>query len=606
MQLRSGALLQGGKYKIEGVIAQGGFGITYRAVQIGLDRVVAIKEFFWKTYCNREENTRQVSSTSANGDTVCKFLEKFIKEAKTIAALNNPHVVKIYDVFEENGTAYYVMEMLEPDDLNQRIPAGGFDERTALKYISQIGDALTYVHKRKILHLDVKPSNVMFRSDGDAVLIDFGVSKRYDKEGGQTSATPVGVSKGYAPIEQFNQQLSSFSPATDVYSLAATLYKLLTGKNPPDASMVADEGLPPFPPKVSDRVARAVEKGMSPRRIDRPQSVAEFLESLTSSNSYANAAEDETVLVTDDSETIVEIRPSGNVSRQKPPHISPVNPLLKTVVDVNTVQQQSNVGGGKRNIIITAAVVLMGLIFGFVLVYNTEDADDSIKIVDYSSVGMYPMVKVKGGSFVMGSEQTDENDCPPHRVSVDDFYIGQFEVSQKFWKAIMGSNPSINDGVYPVDSLPVDNVKYEDIQVFINKLNAKTGRNFSLPTEAQWEYAARGGEKSTGKTFAGNNTPRNIWFDKNRSFKVKKSDSVNELEIYQMSGNVAEICEDYYNPDYYIQSDGERNPLCNVGNKRVVRGGSYCSSDPEELTVFYREAENKPRPYVGFRLVMNY
>ena len=230
---------------------------------------------------------------------------------------------------------------------------------------------------------------------------------------------------------------------------------------------------------------------------------------------------------------------------------------------------------------------------------------EDVKIVDFSSLGMYPMVKVNGGSFMMGSDQTDENDCPPHRVSVDGFYIGQFEVSQKFWKAIMGSNPSVNDGVYPVDSLPVDNVSYEDIQMFISKLNAKTGRIFSLPTEAQWEYAARGGRKSTGMTFAGSNSPRYIWFDKNRSFKVKKSDSVNELEIYQMSGNVAEICEDYYNPDYYMQSDGERNPFCNVGNKHVVRGGSYCSSDPEELTVFYREAENKPRPYVGFRLVLN-
>ena len=117
MQLSSSTLLQGGKYRIEKVLGQGGFGITYLAVQVGLNRKVAIKEFFMKEYCNRDGETSQVSVGSVGSkELVARFRQKFLKEAQTIAALENPHIIRIYDIFEENGTANYVMEYLQDGD----------------------------------------------------------------------------------------------------------------------------------------------------------------------------------------------------------------------------------------------------------------------------------------------------------------------------------------------------------------------------------------------------------------------------------------------------------------------------------------------------------
>ena len=281
MHLRNGSLLQGGKYRIEKVLGQGGFGITYLGVQVGLNRQVAIKEFFMKEYCNREEDTSHITVPSMGSrELVVRFRQKFMKEAQTIAGLeNNHHIVRVTDVFEENETAYYVMEYLPGGDLRGRIPKEGMAEAEALGYIRQLGEALDYIHRQNILHLDVKPSNVLFRSNGEAVLIDFGISKHYDEDGGgQTSSTPVGLSEGYAPTEQYEREgISSFSASTDIYSLGATLYCLLQGSRPPKASIVLNEGLPSLPSRISSSTRNAIEAAMQPRRKDRPQRVDAFL-----------------------------------------------------------------------------------------------------------------------------------------------------------------------------------------------------------------------------------------------------------------------------------------------------------------------------------------
>ena len=284
MHLNSGALLQGGKYRIESVLGQGGFGITYVAEQTDLGRKVAIKEFFMKDFCDRDHGVSDVSIPSKGSkELVDRFKAKFIKEAMMIAAMQDSHVIQIYERFEENGTAYYAMEYIPDGSLKDCIPAGGFPESEALGYVRQIADALRYIHEEKhVLHLDVKPSNVLVRKNGEVVLIDFGISKHYDDDGGeQTSSSPVGVSRGYAPLEQYNAGgVSQFSPATDIYSLGAVLYALLTGQAPPDANVVLNAGLPEISSDVSPQVKAAIDAAMQPRRIDRPQSVKEFLQML--------------------------------------------------------------------------------------------------------------------------------------------------------------------------------------------------------------------------------------------------------------------------------------------------------------------------------------
>ena len=287
MHLRKGAVLQGGRYRIERLLGQGGFGITYLAIQSGLNRKVAIKEFFMRDLCNRDDETSHVSVPSLGSqELVSRFKDKFLKEAATIAAMENDHIVRIHDIFEENGTAYYVMEYLGEDNLQSRIPASGMPYQEAVGYIMQIAAALGYIHSQNILHLDIKPSNVLFRKGTDAVLIDFGISKHYDGEGGsQTSSTPVGLSRGYAPLEQNKAGgVSQFTPSTDIYALGATFYKLVTGQTPPEADEVNENGLPAFPSSVPSEIASVIEKAMEPKRKDRPQSIDEFLAFLDSAS----------------------------------------------------------------------------------------------------------------------------------------------------------------------------------------------------------------------------------------------------------------------------------------------------------------------------------
>ena len=282
--LTPGTTLQFGRYQIVNTLGQGEFCITYLAAQTGINRKVAIKEFFMKEYCDRSSTSNNITSgTSGSKEMVGRFKAKFIKEAQTIAAMENHHIVKIFDIFEENGTAYYVMEYLSGGQLLGELPSGtALDEQTAISHIRQICNALQYIHDRNILHLDIKPSNIMFRNSGEAVLIDFGISKHYDDEGGsQTSSTPIGISRGYAPLEQYNKVgIAAFSPATDIYSVGATLYKMVTGQTPADANEVYEDGLGEFPIEVSQKTKNAITKAMEPRRKDRPQSIAEFLNLL--------------------------------------------------------------------------------------------------------------------------------------------------------------------------------------------------------------------------------------------------------------------------------------------------------------------------------------
>ena len=284
--LQPNSLLQGGKYHIIESLGQGGFGITYLGEQTSLSRKVAIKEFFMKDLCNRDDATSHVSvGSEGSREMVNRFREKFVKEAKSIARLVHPNIVRVIDIFEENGTAYYVMEYCEGGSLSVRLRQqypDGMPTELALKYIHQIASALDYIHQLKINHLDVKPANVMLNERGDAVLIDFGLAKQYDAQTGQqTSSTPVGISEGYAPMEQYKKGgVAQFSPTTDIYSLGATLYKLVTGQTPPNANDILNDGLPELPASIPASIAEAIRQSMQPRKIDRPQSIEAWLNLL--------------------------------------------------------------------------------------------------------------------------------------------------------------------------------------------------------------------------------------------------------------------------------------------------------------------------------------
>lgn len=282
-----GSTLMQGKYRIVAVLGQGGFGITYKGEHTMLGTTVAIKEFFMKGACERDENSTHVTTSQSNSELASRFRTKFLKEAKTLAALKHPNIIRVFDVFEDNGTAYYVMDYIEGNNLSDIVEdKGRLSEPLALKYIRQVANALNYLHQKKLLHLDVKPANILLdKNTGNAILIDFGVSKQYDQDGQQTSTTPPAISKGYSPVEQYAQgsNVKTFSPATDIYSLAATLYKLVTGNTPPESNLLLneDEQLPPYPSNVSETTRNAIAECLQTRK-KRPQSISEFLQLLDS------------------------------------------------------------------------------------------------------------------------------------------------------------------------------------------------------------------------------------------------------------------------------------------------------------------------------------
>ena len=188
------------------------------------------------------------------------------------------------------------------------------------------------------------------------------------------------------------------------------------------------------------------------------------------------------------------------------------------------------------------------------------------------------MVKVEGGTYTMGASGADieaqDNEFPAHIVTLSDYYICTTEVTQQLWRAVMGSNPSFfTENVL----CPVENVSWNMCQQFLTKLNQMTGQNFRLPTEAEWEFAARGGNKSQGYKYAGSNDISEVaWYSGNASRKTHQvaQKLPNELGLYDMSGNVFEWCNDWYGS--YYATNGQTNPQGpSTGSQRVFRGGCY-------------------------------
>lgn len=330
-QLIIGTLLHGGTYKIEKILGQGSFGITYLAEHTNLGKKVAIKEFFMKELNSRgEDGSITGMSDSSLSQNYC---QKFKKEAINLSRLDHPNIVRVTDSFSENGTFYYVMDFIEGQNLNDYIKSHYIDEAEAVSIIKSVADALIYMHEEKhMLHLDLKPGNVMRRNDGHIFLIDFGLSKHYSTDGHPETSTTIGLgTAGYAPIEQGNQAKNGeFRPTIDVYALGATFYKLLTRETPPPASdLVSDDELLENKLRekgVSDNLIEVVTEAMCPNVRKRTQSVREFRDALTDCSVQTpesiptKSAEKETIVVkkvaqtTDGEETVVADKGTKNSS----------------------------------------------------------------------------------------------------------------------------------------------------------------------------------------------------------------------------------------------------------------------------------------------------
>ena len=637
--LRQGSVLHGKKnsYRIERVLGQGTFGITYLAyttvtVEGDLGKLqteiqVAVKEFFMSDINGREGST---VTTGGSSELFGKYRHKFAREASNLAKLKHRGIVKVIETFEANGTSYYAMEYCGGGSLDSHIKSrGSLPEAEALRYFAQIAEALQYMHSRRMLHLDLKPGNVMLRSSGEAVLIDFGLSKQFNDNGEPESSTTIGGgTPGYAPIEQANYKEDSGGklPVTmDIYALGGTLYKMLTGERP----LVASDVLMHFPEEplrahnVSDSTIAALHHAMQPKPTDRYPTVAAFAAAIGS-----EATELQPNPEPDQLPDPVPSQPNPNPVPQAEPKAQRrkwlpwvVGVAVAAVAFVAVMllrpeqQQPIEAPDNLAEVVAQVAdtVALPEQLVQQVTQQPTQQQESAqqtepkpepapMSQQQRSNLPKIEMVYVKGGTFTMGATPEQGNDAlddekPAHKVTLDSYYIGKYEVTNELWKAVMGGTIVSREGAK--DNEPVVFVSWDDIQRFLRKLNAMTGKNYRLPTEAEWEFAARGGNASRGYKYAGSNIRNEVmWYWDNIHEVGTKSP--NELGIYDMSGNVEEWCQDWYG-DY--SSSSQLNPKGpNSGSERVARSGSNCSNC--RVSMRYSRTPDSRYNDLGFRLAL--
>ncbi|OBQ42484.1 MAG: hypothetical protein AN484_17445 [Aphanizomenon flos-aquae WA102] len=558
-----GQLLKKGQYKIIDTLGQGGFGITYLAQDHKRKKQVAIKSlnvsFLKQRYRDKYGNT------DSFGEFLAQEQDKFNTEAMVLATFDHPHIVKVYpELFQENGLSCMVMEYVKGKNLEQYLYANGvFSESAGLEIIKGIGEALIYIHGRNYLHRDIKPANILLReSDNKAILIDFGLAREvnFAELMSLTNAkTPV-----FAPPEQFENR-SNFTPALDIYALAATLYVIIAVHEPPfiplpspylNAKIMLDMKMAIEPPQkynsqISQKVNDAILKGMELDYQNRPQSITEWF-------------------------TFLGIQSQNN--------------HLKTFYfEVVTTNEKGSIIN-KRNHSAN---------------YFVEDLGNGVKL---------EMVEIPAGTFYMGSPENEEgrhdNESPQHQVTVPSFFIGKYPLTQAQYQAIMGNNPARFKG----NNRPVECVSWDDGVAFCEKLSQKTGKNYKLPSEAQWEYACRAGT-TTPFYFGESITPDLVNCVGNYPYAAapkgqyrKQTTDVgtfppNAFGLYDMHGNVWEWCEDDWQKNY-INVPVNGSALISRSNIKLVRGGSWFDI-PDLCRSAYRLNPNLDNYFdtIGFRVV---
>ncbi len=293
----------------------------------------------------------------------------------------------------------------------------------------------------------------------------------------------------------------------------------------------------------------------------------------------------------------------GDVNADGSVNVSDVTALVNQIIGSGSYSAQACDVNGDGEVNVSDVTALVNLIIN-------GGGESEFKNRTFTVNGVsFEMIAVEGGTFTMGATSEQGSDAyddekPAHQVTLSSYYIGKTEVTQELWQAVMGSNPSKFSGT----NLPVEKVSWEDCQSFVIKLNELTGKNFRLPTEAEWEYAARGGNKSNGFKFSGgNNIAEVAWYSENGN-KISHpvaTKAPNELGIYDMSGNVWEWCSDWYSSSYYTSSSQTNPTGPNSGSYRVYRGGSWSGND-RYCRVSHRDS-NYPSyrfNYVGLRLAL--
>lgn len=367
--LKVGTILRG-TYRIDSYLSSGGFGNTYVATNIEFDERVAIKEFFMKGVTQRDENQTTVSVSNAeNHNSFLEQKEKFKKEARRLRKLKNEYIVRVHDLFEENGTAYYVMDYVDGENLAERLKHTGqpMSEKEIREILPQILDALKSVHGAGIWHLDLKPANIMLTKEGKVKLIDFGASKQMNaQKGGATTSTAISYTNGYAPREQMEQNYDKFGSWTDIYALGATLYALLTKKRPPLPTDIDDDVSEdkhtslPLPDSTSEEMKSIIIWMMQTNRNQRPHNIQDII------NSYHQRYDQEL----DEATIVSKVTPENNNDKQMAGKIIPQNPPSVSHKESRT----------RKRIVWYSAIIILLFVVGAILLCPFNSFSNSSKI----------------------------------------------------------------------------------------------------------------------------------------------------------------------------------------------------------------------------------
>jgi serine/threonine protein kinase len=614
-ELPQGILLHE-RYRIERVLGAGGFGITYLCRDERLQRQVCIKEFFLSGYCTRGSGQTVITQGLNAGD-FAHFRARFSEEARALARFRHPGIVQVHDVFEEHNTAYYTMDYVEGETLKALVQRKGtLPLAEAMPFMHKLLDAVEAVHAADMLHRDIKPDNIMVRADGQPVLIDFGSARQFS-EGKTLSQTAI-LTPGYAPPEQYSEKARR-GIFTDVYSLGATFYFILTGVRPLSATDRQLERLQAphvIQTEIPVNMSNIIMLAMNIKPENRFESIEKLRRALSPNI-----------------KSIEQVKWPKNIPKRT--YLSLVALLLLSLLGYRYWNSSITGSTPESNLInndlkntskdtidlpekpsrtLSSDTVQSGSIRTSTSQITEATQQPMVTDTPLNSILkrlLNNMVYVQGGNFSMGcssqeGSSCDEDEKPAHTVQLSSFFIGKYEITQEEWEAVMNKNPSKNSKCM---KCPVENVNWNEIQTFINKLNHLTKKQFRLPTEAEWEFAARGGIKSAGYNYSGSDDLGKVgWFFINSDMETHPVGEKlsNELGLFDMSGNVWEICSDWYNNAEYKNNRSINPKGPPEGDLKVLRGGAYYYCYVQHCRSIHRDSVDPKdgSSDQGFRLVL--
>lgn len=558
------------RYVLEKLIGVGGFADVWKATDNRTKAVVALK-----IYTNLDEDG----------------INDLSDEYTRMQSLNHTNILKAEHFDSWGNIPYLVMKFCDGGSLDKKIGKMTSEELTDA--VAQISSGLEYLHNSGIVHQDIKPANILIdKSSGKTiyVLSDFGISsKTKTRLSHSVNLKNQGTSmtEAYAPPEKFSSKKADRKPDRkgDIFSFGISIYELATGSMPFDdlstgRQLLYEGAEVDFSEIQDEKLRRITELCMQPDKEDRP--TASDISKMIASSAMPD-------------EPSHKINPNKKTKRVKPDSSHPKWPLIVLIAGAI---------GALCYFMFNSNIIPSGDGDG-------EDLDKGyVQQVDTFTInGIHlEMVKIPGGTFKLGCDDpndvmADASEKPAKNRQVGDFYMGKHEVTQKLWTVIMNNNPStvIND------NYPVNNVSWEDCQLFIEKLNRITGRNFRLPTEAEWEYAAKstlntdGTLSKTTSKFAGGDIPDSYaWYSGNSSNTLHPvgTKKPNAFGLYDMCGNVIEWCQDIYTN--YNTGDPELDK-----SQRVLRGG-YFGGDKASVRTTSRGScpYSQAMPPFGFRLCL--